>query len=252
VAKGRQPAPVPVSGAALPAVKELREQQNNQAIGGLRNPNRAVAASPRWQAVGRRFRQVLEPAGQQEVVADAIREAAGGFGSSVYQGFPPVVLQHVRHALQVEFNAPPSAGNSGFDYELWKAILTEAGDPEKDVPEWLEKGCPTGIGKSIIGTCGIFPKIDKTSRAIENSKEFARLRAAEHWRHERHRNYKSFYSDDGMFAKDEVTRIAEKGFVELFSTWEDVLNRWPNAKASKVALLVKERPDGSVKSRLMT
>ena len=48
-----------------------------------------------------------------------------------------------------------------------------------------------------------------------------------------------------------MRRIASKGFIDVFDSWDEVIKRWPEAKASKVAILVKERPDGSVKSRLI-
>ena len=41
------------------------------------------------------------------------------------------------------------------------------------------------------------------------------------------------------------------GHIQSFKSWEDVLAVWPNAIASKVAILTKDRPDGTVKVRLI-
>ncbi|CAK0867373.1 unnamed protein product, partial [Prorocentrum cordatum] len=61
----------------------------------------------------------------------------------------------------------------------------------------------------------------------------------------------SFYADCGSFAAAEIKRIADKGFVELFTSLEDVVARWSKAVASKVALLTKVRDDGTTKVRLI-
>ena len=52
-------------------------------------------------------------------------------------------------------------------------------------------------------------------------------------------------------AEDEVCRIADKGFIERFRSWDEVVARWPKAIASKVALIVKERDDGTTKVRMV-
>ena len=67
----------------------------------------------------------------------------------------------------------------------------------------------------------------------------------------KHKNYVSFYVEDGKLASDEVNRIADRGFVETFGTWDQVLLRWLDAVASKVALLVKTRDDGSTRVRMI-
>ena len=89
------------------------------------------------------------------------------------------------------------------------------------------------------------------SKAILASREHARNREQHEWRHELHSNYVSFYAEDGKLATAELDRIEAKGFIESFGTWGQVLARWPGAIASKVALLVKERDDGTMKVRMI-
>ena len=52
-------------------------------------------------------------------------------------------------------------------------------------------------------------------------------------------------------AADEITRIEHEGFIETFTDWKQVTERWPNAVASKVAVLLKTREDGTTKVRLI-
>jgi hypothetical protein len=65
------------------------------------------------------------------------------------------------------------------------------------------------------------------------------------------KNYKSFYTEDGSHAKIEVDRILEKDFIQHFDSWDDVLKVWPHAKASKVALILKTKEDGTIKRRFV-
>ena len=130
-------------------------------------------------------------------------------------------------------------------------MLQAAGDPEKSVTEWQRTGTPTGASCKIP-THGVFPTVDKASAAVEASKAFALIRQAEGFSAETHKNYKSFYEEEGKHAKEELQRIAELGFVEYFDSWRRVVGSWPGAVASKIACLVKARPDGTSKIRLMT
>ena len=45
--------------------------------------------------------------------------------------------------------------------------------------------------------------------------------------------------------------MIERNFVSVFKSWEDVVAQWPDALVSKVALILKKRPDGSWKRRFI-
>jgi hypothetical protein len=202
------------------------------------------------QEVGKRTRAVLEGLGQVPAHWHDISNVVERLGTPEAHGFPKPLVELLRQQLRKEFNVSDN-GDTTFDYQLVRAMLEEAGDPETEVPTWLEQGCPTGIGDSVIRGCGVFPAMDATSAAIEGARVYARMQEARGWRQDLHKNYKSFYEADGKFASTEIGRIAERGFVDLFDSWEAVVARWPNAKASKVALIVKEKPDGTHKTRLI-
>jgi hypothetical protein len=229
-------------GTKLHGAKTAREEENAAAVGGLRNPNRAVAKSKKLQEVGRRARAVFEKLGEEQSYRDGVVAAVDKLGDKSADGFPKEIIQKLKEGLRKEFGTKEPAKQTVFDYELWSAMLQAADDVEVDVPNWLRDGCPTGIGTSEIPARGVFPAIDSASASVMSSKEYAKSQAVFDWRFDRHKNYKSFYTDDGKIANTEISRIADRGFVDIFDSWEDVLARWPNAKASKVSSLTAAAP----------
>ena len=233
--------------------KSTREKEAERYPGGLRNPNRAVALSQSLRCTGGRVRAVLARLSEQPAYRQEICEVARALGTKEATGFSSSIIEDLRQHLYKEFGITAGEANNTstrFDVGLWKALLSAAEDPDAaDLPDWLANGCPTGIGDSVIRANGVFPPSEGISASIRAAQDCAQLRAAQDWRHADHRNYTSFYIAEGSHAKVEIDRIAAKGFIETFSTWDDVIARWPKAIASKVALLLKERDDGSTKIR---
>ena len=240
-----------VRGVLLPEAKAAREAENRAYPGGLRNPNRAVAQSRQLQETGARIRTVLEQLGKLDAYKLQMLAVVGTLGTSACRGFGPDLVETAQRLLRAQFGVRRNVADIVFDAPLWGALLSASGDPETEVPKWLEEGCPTGIGTSTIGSCGIFPPAAGPSSSILASRNYSLMRDTQQWKHEQHKNYVSFYVEDGKLARDEVNRIACRGFVETFGTWDEVLLRWPNAVASKVALVVKTRDDGSTKVRMI-
>lgn len=63
-------------------------------------------------------------------------------------------------------------------------------------------------------------------------------------------NYKSF-EEAGEYAISEFNRLESKGYLERIGTWEQVLERWPAAMPTRIAVLMKDRPDGTKKIRFI-
>ena len=63
-------------------------------------------------------------------------------------------------------------------------------------------------------------------------------------------NYAS-YKENLEHADIELARLLQAGHYEKIGSWEDVLCRLPEAMATKLAVLVKEKPDGTVKVRFI-
>ena len=238
-------------GPNLSAPRVEKERLDNTFLGGLRNPNHSCAASHGLRALGSKIRATLEDLGRLGPLKDQVLKTVGALGTSSCQGFGPELLLTTRRSIRKSVGLDPSGPTQGFDPELWKALLEAAHDPETEVPKWLQNGCPVGTKASPIHSCGIFPPSNGPSSAILASRAHADLAELHRWRHEAHKNYVSFYAKGGQLAQEEVSRIERKGFIETFDTWDQVTRRWPNALASKVALIVKERDDGTVKVRMV-
>jgi hypothetical protein len=71
------------------------------------------------------------------------------------------------------------------------------------------------------------------------------------WHEANHENYRSFRAESGNHAQVELDRIAAKGYIDLFDFREEVISKWPDAQANRVALLLEERDEGSWKRRFI-
>ena len=127
---------------------------------------------------------------------------------------------------------------SPLDPELWEAWLKAAADPEQRLVEWIRKGVPLGMSKEIP-CCGIFPKADDPTQEVEEAPELAdQLGIA---------NYRSF-TDEPEHARTELGRMVEEGFAVVLPTAKaNAMHEY--GAVSKLALLSKEKDDGSVKRR---
>ena len=219
-------------------------------IGGMRNPNSAVARSPLLRSVGSRCRAALErEAAVNAWVLEEVAGLAGRLGDKAFEGPSARLLDHLRQALRREFQVvTPLKEHAVFHYCLWDQLLWESADPETELPKWMRDGAPAGILHQIVPN-GVFPLCAEETAAVKDSRA---LGASNTFDPKGHVNYATFDADGGMHAKAEVERLKAKGFVESFASWEDVQQRWPGAIASRVACLVKVRDDGSNKVRFVT
>ena len=243
-------------GAKLTTAKEAREKQSNECVGGLRNPNSAVAKSHSLRATGLKIRTVLNELVSEEENFSEAKSVIDTLGKPDCHGFSETLILKARVALAERFGAAfpepgIGVGRSMFQSNLWEAILADAKDPEVHIVDWMRHGCPTGGFGSPIGTCGIFPLAPSCSSAVESSKTFAMMQENAEWDEGSHSNYKSFYVEGGSHADAEVTRIKERNFIEIFTDWAAVVAQWPLARASKVALIIKQRLDLSLKLRFI-
>ena len=99
---------------------------------------------------------------------------------------------------------------------------------------------PLGMNKEIP-CCGIFPKADDPEIEMEEAPELAEQLGME--------NYKSF-TDEPEHARAELGRLVEEGFAVVLPT-NKANSMHKHGTVSKLALLVKEKDDGSVKRRII-
>ena len=101
-----------------------------------------------------------------------------------------------------------------------------------------------GIAREITSR-GIFPACE-ASKAQEAAAKFLHERTSS----ETTKNYTS-YAEHGALAQEELKRLVSEGYLEKIGSWSQVLARWPDAMATKLDVLVKEKSDGSVKVRFI-
>ena len=106
-------------------------------------------------------------------------------------------------------------------------------------------------GRHPIGDNGTnHPKGNIPTGRIKAQIESAEYLAMRAGQYEVERNYTSFHEHEKE-SQQELQRLLEAGHLEEIGTWQQVLQRWPNAKATKLATLVKTKQDGTAKVRFI-
>ena len=216
--------------------KEQREWENQKAIGGLRNPYQAVARLPKAWKAGSRLKAAILRAMRRE----ATRLPARGEG--LKRGLEPRLVQAAVEELAGEFGTSPTEEANPYRSKLLAAMLRAAGDPEEDVPVWMEHGYPLGI-EAKLGSNAVFPETDGDTKAVEMSRTFQTL--TQLMEVEGAKNYKSF-EEAGEPAEEELERICAA------SSWGQVETLvGKGATLTKMGCIQKPKPDGTVKTRLI-
>ena len=213
-------------------------------MGGLRNPNRAVAKSVGLRCVGVKIRFLLEKFVKNNPHVLKIGEA---MGSDRAVDFEECDLEECRLTLAEGFGLARPGHLPGYWSELFGALIDESGDPDVDIPDWISSGFPLGIDRPIVPR-GVFPINDSDTAAVEQSRAFGSMAA--HGDLDKHTNYKSFY-DEVEAADADFDRIVEKGFAERVATTHELKMRWGEVRAPKVAVVAKVKRDGTKKVRLI-
>ena len=230
----------------------MREQENEQCVGGMRGPAESVRKIPGWARVGDLLRPSLcEAVEESKDLQGALEEYsaemdgkqwAERFGPVAHDVFQPRGAQCIGHLsghLRADLSQP-----TGWRHGLLGKMVEVAGDPEVDVPNWLGGETLLGVSKEVPGR-GIFPKAGPTEAQLA-SYEFLAGRTA--W--DVDSNYTS-YVEHSEESRKELLRLVEEGHLEKIGTWEQVIARWPGAIGTKIATLVKAKPDGTLKVRFV-
>lgn len=209
---------------------QLREQENMECLGGLRDPRRAVARCRALQAVGAKVRACLEPCLSDEVLKE--------FENANEKLLQDDLIWEARRRLAELFDTEVS--EEGYQSEIIRAIMHEANDPDMcTLHSWLTKGFPLGI-ESDIANNGIFPTTDEVSASIKVSKSVGIL--LEDWDGTA-KNYSSF-DEAGSKAQYELDRLVELNRADRYSSWEEVVRAvGDHAKLTKMACIVKQKGD---------
>ena len=226
--------------------KSHRDEENDFAVGGMRNPWFAVRRLSKvaevgwdcarlWRRFAKEFPEVLR--------------AAKSYGGSSCRLEPDLVeawkeeLRELLHGKaeelilkeKIEFKSPLNAS-------LWEAWQKMSADPEKHIAAWARQGAPLGMSLEIPA-CGVFPKAMDSSQApaVEEAPALG-------WR-SAFKNYSSVEADPEG-ASLELGRYVDKGFAKRMAKTE-AQHRFGTGTVSKLALIVKEKGDGAIKRRII-
>ena len=236
---------------ATVSAKTVRELENDAAIGGMRNPNEAVSRSKSWQALGDTIRRLADEAlDDDDTIPQLLEKLRAGENledqpffmqcvEAAGEGFAAALCKHFWLGKEGMVSGP-----SGWRWRLMEHITQEAEDEDVDVASWMQGSTPLGISEPIPSR-GIFPACE-ASKAQEEAAEFLQKKTS----NEVYENYASF-SEHSPLAKKELERLISEGHLEKIGSWTEVLKRWPDAIATKLAVLVKEKSDGSIKVRFI-
>jgi len=219
--------------------RQRRESENELALDGLRNARKAVMTSKQLREVGWKVRQIIDQHFDEEVVIEFEKDAT--------QGLPTKWCEEVQRHLKKAFGATEERTVEGIETSLWEALLQEAGDVDREVvPGWLRNGFPLGIEDEIEFT-GVFARTDADTDAVLASREEGMFLADDEGLLT---NYASF-QEAGPLAQEVVDKMVQQERLEQFDTWNEVQSHFAKARLSRMACIVKERSDKSLKVRLV-
>ena len=227
----------PASRDSMLSKRELREAENQAALGGLRNPRHAVKLSPSLRNTGARLRKAIEPLLEAQI-SPILQDITSGVSDDW--------VRQVRKAISTTFGVTCS-DSDGLQHGLWQALLHEAADPDAEcLSELIENGFPLGI-KSAITNTGIFPATASSSAAIELSRIEGHVAddldgAAT--------KYRSF--EEVVHAQALLDQLVVADRVAVCDSWWQVVDQFgPDAKLTRMACVLKRRDSGELQYRIV-
>ena len=223
------------------------DPKNLNYLGGMRNPAEVVEGMPNAQALGLRIFAAWERFSKTNPKA---LETASDYGTTDctiddrtlerWKGeLRKVVGSRGKMAVQLRSKW---AFTSPINHDIVEAWTQKAADPDTDVATWVRDGAPLGINLDIP-TKGIFPPSDKDAEQevmMDSVMQMARGSMV---------NYASV-RDNVEDTKVEVERLENLGFLKRI-TEQTVREEFSQGTISKLAIIVKERPDKTKKRRLI-
>ena len=194
--------------------RERKRVEDSECSAGMRNPADLAAYWPQlWRAM-KPIRDVLEEARSDNVDLQNLTEACGESPNRE----PPSEdsVAHVRSRLEARMGVAEGTFEahhrfSPLRFGLFRWMQSQAGDPDTQVAEWLEKGAPMGLDQPVVPG-HLFPRVEASrDRTLEE------LEASERWS----RNHPSFEKAHGEDVPPGVTKVREmvnSGFGKLYQS----------------------------------
>ena len=223
--------------SGLESTKERKEKENKFYVGGMRNPTVAVRRLWKLKDAGLQIRKAWESFIKSHPRAVRLGLDYGTLAAK----FDEDIAEAWTLWLEKTLNAKPKDGIRIKDNaKLWQAWEELSGDPEKWIPTWIEEGVPLGMSREIP-VSDVFPPSTNLNAEEDHAPELEFLQGVE--------NYKSF-TDNPDDAQVEVDRYLKEGYAVLIDKAE-AEKKFTLGTVSKLALIVKTKPDGSKKRRVV-
>ena len=235
-------------GSARASTSKASHPKHIAYYGGMRHPAKAVEQLPTVQALGVRMGAAWDKFVKQHKDVLETAETYGTKEVVVHEG----LVEKWRVELKKLWGTkpPPSlrlkekdAYESPVDWRMLRSWAERSGDPETEVPSWLEEGCPLGI-ELPIKCCGIFPPMDE-----EENKMVSEVDMNAELERKGFRNYASMEEnqEDAML---EIQRYEKEGYVQRLPKSEG-LSRYANGTISRLGLVLKVKENGEKKRRVV-
>ena len=237
------------SSSVQPSKKQKKEEEDHMMLGGMRNPAVTVSRMHMVKLVGQKMRAMWIEFVREYIDAVDVATNYGMEEARFNQDIVEAWKSKLRELFRVKDLAKDGvvlrdnmAYRSPLDADLWDAWGKVSRDPDTNLPGFMRKGAPLGMELDIPTSNGIFPSTEANmSEEMEPLTEFETIQGL--------LNYKSV-QEQPVEAKIEIERNIRKGFVKRLS-WSDVEKDYGKGTCSKMALLLKEKPDGSTKRRII-
>jgi hypothetical protein len=223
---------------------ETKDEQAEKALGGLRHPARSVSRLPYMSEVGISLRDALESYLNKhpDLVARAVSAIGVEDTSSL---LPSEDIAEIRKLIFRTFNCRDAVPRwnpnvpTPVNFKLLEAWRFAAGDPDKYVCEWFEKGAPAGLTKPIE-TCGVFP-------VSSQPPEFPDLEITDAG------NFVNYAGvDESDEAWEEISSLVRQGLLASFDSYEEVVAHLKcKPTISRVGVLEKVSAGGVIKRRVI-
>ena len=226
--------------------KKVKEIHNANCVGGMRNPAYSISKLTLVRDVGLKIQGLWKEFEESHPeVVEVVRNYSkpdNKFDGNLLALWKSVLKDHLAKGddegmtlrENYEFCSP-------LDGDLWSQWRNESKDPDLDLVDFIRFGAPLGMEEKIPES-GIFPKaLDQNDINEDPLESFQILKET--------KNYKSV-SEQAAEAKVEIQRYVDKGFCKRVS-WEWISKEFQEGTVSKMALLIKQKPDGSTKRRII-
>ncbi len=140
---------------------------------------------------------------------------------------------------------PKGVYQTPVDVKLFQAWQRKSGDPDEEVPRWLEEGCPLGIEKAIINK-GVFPPMDEE----EQEKGVTSFTTEAELERKGFKNYLSM-EENAEDAEIEIERYVKDGYAERMDK-QSGLDKYKGGTVSRLGLVLKLKENGEKKRRVVT